>query len=70
LAVDIGGIHGELPGNVSLDAKASEFGLEVGRVYPLDLFQAERNPRGSNFKIETSLDFQSCGILPDDITVK
>ncbi|APR79135.1 Multiple EGF-like-domain protein 3 precursor [Minicystis rosea] len=67
LAVDIGGIHGPLVGNVSLDASAAQLGLHIGDVYKLDLFQAERNPGGSNFRIETTLDFQSCGILPGDI---
>jgi fibro-slime domain-containing protein len=67
LAVDLGGIHGPIEGNVDLDASAGELGLQVGEVYRLDLFQAERNPTGSNFRIETSLDFKECGILPDDI---
>lgn len=67
LAVDLGGIHGPIEGNVELDAVAEEFGLKVGQVYPLDLFQAERNPTGSNFRIETSLDFKECGILPTDV---
>lgn len=67
LAVDLGGIHGPIEGNIDLDASAEELGLEIGEVYQLDLFQAERNPTGSNFRIETSLDFKECGILPDDI---
>jgi fibro-slime domain-containing protein len=67
LAVDIGGIHGPLVGNVDLDARATELGITVGSVYKLDLFQAERNPGGSNFRIETSLDFKECGILPSDV---
>ncbi len=67
LAVDIGGIHGPVVADVDLSAVAGEFGLEVGEVYPLDLFQAERNPGGSNFRIETSLDFKECGVLDSDI---
>jgi fibro-slime domain-containing protein len=67
LAVDIGGIHGPLVGEVNLDARAAELGIAVGNVYKLDLFQAERNPTGSNFRIETSLDFKECGILSSDI---
>jgi len=32
------------------------------------LFQAERLPAGSHFRLETTLDFTDCGvILPDDI---
>lgn len=64
LAVDLGGIHGPIEGSVDLDARAEEFGISVGGVYSLDLFQAERNPHGSWFKIETSLDFKECGIKP------
>ena len=67
LAVDLGGIHGPVSGSVDLDAQADELGLTEGEVYTLDLFQAERNPGGSNFRIDTSLDFKSCGILPVDV---
>jgi fibro-slime domain-containing protein len=67
LAVDLGGIHGPVSGSVDLDAQAEVLGLKVGEVYTLDLFQAERNPGGSNFRIDTSLDFKECGILPVDV---
>jgi fibro-slime domain-containing protein len=67
LAVDIGGIHGPLSSNVNLDARAAELGITVGNVYKLDMFQAERNPGGSFFRIETSLDFKECGLLPVDV---
>jgi fibro-slime domain-containing protein len=51
-----------------LDDAAGEFGLTLGGVYPLDLFQAERQTVASNFRIETTLDFTDCGvILPADI---
>lgn len=64
LVVDLGGVHGPQEGSVELDS----LGLTVGSVYTLDLFQAERNPTGSNFRIDTSLDFTECGeILPVDI---
>ncbi len=67
LAVDIGGIHSAQDGNIDLAARGAEFGLTVGQVYNLDMFQAERNPVGSNFRIQTSLDFKECGVLEDDI---
>jgi fibro-slime domain-containing protein len=70
LAVDIGGIHGPVERSVNLDAQAATLGLEIGNVYSLELFQAERNPGGSNYRIDTSLDFKECGILEDDIVVK
>jgi fibro-slime domain-containing protein len=63
LVVDLGGIHGPVSGSVDLDARGPELGLEIGQVYPLDLFQAERNPNRSNFRIETSLDFKDCQVL-------
>lgn len=67
LVVDLGGVHSAFTGSVNVDT----LGLTVGQTYELDLFQAERNPTGSNFRIETSLDFTDCGeILDDDIIVK
>jgi fibro-slime domain-containing protein len=64
LVVDLGGVHSETSGSIEVDTLE----LEVGKVYNLDLFQAERNPVGSNFRIETTLDFTECGeILPDDV---
>jgi len=64
LVVDLGGVHNPVEGSVQID----ELGLTLGQVYNLDLFQAERNPVGSNFRLETTLDFTECGvILPDDV---
>jgi fibro-slime domain-containing protein len=63
LVVDIGGVHGPTQGSVAID----EQGLTLGNVYTLDLFQAERNPTGSNFRIETTLDFADCGAIVDDV---
>jgi fibro-slime domain-containing protein len=64
LVVDLGGVHGPEEGTVNVD----DVGLTKGEVYHFDLFQAERNPVGSNFRIETTLDFTQCGeVLPDDI---
>lgn len=58
LVVDLGGIHSPAEGSIEIDS----LGLQVGQVYPLDLFQAERNPHGSNFRIETTLNFKTCGL--------
>jgi fibro-slime domain-containing protein len=63
LVVDIGGVHGPTEGTVQID----QLGLTRDSVYPLDLFQAERNPTGSNFRIETTLDFADCGTIVDDV---
>lgn len=71
LAIDIGGVHGAEEASVSIDLIAAEFGLVIGSVYTLDLFQAERRTSESNFRIETTLDFTDCGqILPVDIPVR
>jgi fibro-slime domain-containing protein len=63
LVVDIGGVHGPTQGTVMID----QLGLAKGSVYTLDLFQAERNPTGSNFRIETTLDFADCGAIVSDV---
>jgi fibro-slime domain-containing protein len=71
LGVNLGGVHTAQEGSIDLDAKATEFGLEVGKSYTFDLFQAERQPTGSNFRLETTLSFTGCGvILPPDVIVK
>jgi fibro-slime domain-containing protein len=52
LAVDIGGIHGASPGSVKLDAAAATtYGLTVGRVYEIVVFQAERHVNQSSYKL-------------------
>lgn len=71
LAIDLGGVHGPEEGSIALDENAAELGLTLGGVYNLDLFQAERNPSGSNFRMETSLNFTNCGqILENDLIVR
>jgi fibro-slime domain-containing protein len=71
LGVNLSGVHTAQEGSIDLDAKATDFGLEVGKSYTFDLFQAERQPSGSNFRLETTLSFTGCGvILPPDIIVK
>jgi fibro-slime domain-containing protein len=71
LGVTLSGVHTAQEGSIDLDASAADFGLEVGKSYTFDLFQAERQPSGSNFRLETTLSFTGCGvILPPDIIVK
>jgi fibro-slime domain-containing protein len=55
LAVDLGGVHDALTGTVDLDARAGELGLQVGKTYQMDIFQAERHCCQSTFHIETTL---------------
>ncbi len=62
LALDLGGVHVVQEAEIDLDVMADELGIEVGGVYPLDLFHAERHTSLSNFRIDTTLDFVSCSI--------
>jgi fibro-slime domain-containing protein len=64
LALDLGGAHDSLDETVDLDARAAELGLELGGIYGLELFHAERHTSGSNFRIQTSLSFVNCGEPP------
>ena len=71
LAVNLSGVHSAQEGSVMLDDQATAFDLALGGVYTFDLFQAERQPSGSNFRLETTLDFTGCGeILPVDVVVR
>jgi fibro-slime domain-containing protein len=60
LAIDLGGVHPPQTGTISLDARAAELGIVKGNTYPLDVFQAERHTDGSNFRIDTSIEFTNC----------
>jgi len=57
LALDLGGTHNEVTGQVMLDT----LGLSDGQTYPLAFFWCERHVTGSNLRIETSLEVTSCG---------
>ena len=54
LVVDIGGIHDKVEGAVDLDT----LNLKEGREYPFNIFYAERQATGSNFKMRTSINLQ------------
>jgi fibro-slime domain-containing protein len=52
LAVDLGGVHRAAAGSVTLDAAgATRFGLTVGRIYEIAVFQAERHVCNSSYKL-------------------
>ncbi len=55
LAIDIGGVHGQMSEQINLDEAAADLGLEPGESYQLKLFFAERHTSESNFRIETNL---------------
>jgi fibro-slime domain-containing protein len=68
LAVDVGGLHPMQLRSVMLDTVANELGLVKGRIYPLDLFHAERHTTASTFRIDTNLSFVDCGtVLPGKV---
>ncbi len=53
LVIDLGGVHGAMSQSVALDS----LGLTNGNDYSFDLFFAERHTTQSNFRIDTSLNF-------------
>jgi fibro-slime domain-containing protein len=67
LAIDLGGLHDAQSATLDLDARAAALGIERGREYPLDFFQAERHSTGSNFRIQSSLSFTNCNpiVIPN-----
>jgi len=68
LAIDLGGVHPAAEALIDIDARASELGLERGKVYPFDMFQTERHAYQSNFRADTDLNFVDCGtIVPETI---
>jgi fibro-slime domain-containing protein len=66
LAVDLGGTHAALSEIIDLDSSALALGLEVGREYGFDLFQAERHTTDSTLRMETNITFTNCGEVPPD----
>lgn len=63
LAMDLGGLHPQAMGTISLDAEASRLGIVRGMVYPMDLFHAERHTNASNFRVDTNFAFVDCGTI-------
>ena len=51
LVINLGGIHGPEPAQVSVDTLS----LTKGNVYPLDFFSVERHVTGSNIQFTTTL---------------
>jgi len=66
LAIDLGGLHPPASNTLDLDGAASALGIVRGQQYPLDLFHAERHTEASNFRVDTTLAFTSCGAVTPD----
>jgi len=60
LVIDLGGTHYPLEQFVDL----TRLGLVDGRSYTLDIFHAERQPNGSNFRFQTNLLLEDAGVVP------
>jgi fibro-slime domain-containing protein len=63
LALDLGGLHPQATGTVNLDQAAATLGLTKGKVYPLELFHAERHSTQSHFRLDTNFAFVDCGTI-------
>jgi fibro-slime domain-containing protein len=55
LGINLGGVHGPQAGSINMDMQAGSLGIEIGEVYALDFFFAERHTTQSNFKITTTI---------------
>ncbi|NTX40970.1 DUF4215 domain-containing protein [Myxococcus sp. CA033] len=51
LALDMGGVHGAMSGNVSLSNQATRLGLTPGGIYEVAVFQAERHTTASSYRL-------------------
>ena len=55
LALDVGGQHQALLGEIDFDQQAATLGITPGNSYPMDIFHAERQTAESNFRIQTNI---------------
>jgi fibro-slime domain-containing protein len=67
LAIDLGGAHVAENASIDIDERADELGLVKGKVYPFDMFHAERHTFESNFRADTNLNFVDCGTIVPEI---
>jgi fibro-slime domain-containing protein len=59
-------LHPQESLTLKLDDAAASLGITPGNAYSLDLFHAERHSASSDFRVDTTLAFTSCGtIVPE-----
>jgi len=51
LALDLGGLHSPVSGEVNLDTQKTALGLQDDELYEVAVFQAERHSTGSNYQL-------------------
>ncbi|MET0405814.1 MAG: DUF4215 domain-containing protein [Cystobacter sp.] len=51
LALDLGGVHGASPGTIILKDQATGLGIQVGGIYEVVVFQAERRTSASSYQL-------------------
>ena len=66
LIIDVGGLHPAASRAVDIDAYSAALGMTKGKVYPLELFHAERHTISSHFRVDSTLTFVDCGTIPPD----
>jgi fibro-slime domain-containing protein len=60
LVIDLGGVHGWQSSTINVADVAESAGLELGKVYTLDIFHAERHSTESKFYAKTNLFLAGC----------
>lgn len=69
LVLDLGGVHPQISGtlNFTYGTKLQQYlGLEIGEIYSLIFFNAERQTLASNFRLTTSL-AQTCNVVTTEL---
>ncbi len=54
LALDLGGKHSAVGGDLTISGSSPAYGMETGNVYAIKVFHAERQSQGSTFKLTLS----------------
>ncbi len=57
LVLDLGGVHSNIGGSVSVDELAGQLGIKPGDTITFDMFYMERHLDGSNLRMKTNFEF-------------